>query len=383
MTGKCEVCSLTKLTCDNFNTSPEKDSTSDGSSDTNEESCSDGDSICYYKWARCDDNKLQKVLFKTSIDESIHLLNSTVKTLKHHIHVKYVQFKYYNDAKANLAKNEILIHVDYSESYENNQQREIQSAYFGHTKFSIFTACCYLRDVGNKVISEPVTITSELSDHSRAAAITCILKIIDHLREKQHLLLKINAVIWSDGCSAQFRSRFVFKLLAGINSSINITWCYNERHHGKGSMHGIGGTIKNCVYRDVMSAKCVIDKPKEFAEHAEKVVKGITSLYLPAEDVLVEPDDIEVSPRMHEMLEVHMVKRRLGQRNVPYLEFYRMATDTKPFFTQFYEEGACGHQKIAAGDNHCRYCLGEYQAAEEWLQCPICQLWFHNNGFYD
>ena len=99
----------------------------------------------------------------------------------------------------------------------------------------------------------------------------------------------------------------------------------------------------------------------------KKVVKGITSLYLPAEDVLVEPKDIEVSPRIHETLQVRMVKRRFDQRNVPYLEFYRMASATKPFFTQFYEEGACGHQKIAADDNHCGCCLGEYEAAEEWL----------------
>ena len=46
MTGKCEVCSSTKLTCDNFNTSSDSDSTSDDSSDINEESHSDGDSIC-------------------------------------------------------------------------------------------------------------------------------------------------------------------------------------------------------------------------------------------------------------------------------------------------------------------------------------------------
>ena len=231
---------------------------------------------------------------------------------------------------------------------------------------------------------ESVTITSELPDHSGAAAITCVLKIIDHLREKhQHLPLKINAIIWSDGCSAQFRSRFVFKLLAGINSSIKLTWCYNERHHGKGPMDGIGGTIKNCVYRDVMSGKCVINTPKEFADHVEKSVKGVTSLYLPVEDVLVEPDDIEVSPKIPETLQVHLVKRHFDQRNVPYLEFFKMATDTKPFFTQFYEDGACGHQKIGADDNHCGYCLGEYQEAEEWLQCPICELWFHNNCFYD
>ena len=140
-----------------------------------------------------------------------------------------VQFNYCNNVKSNLAKNEILIHIDYSESYENKQQQEIQGTYFGHTTFSIFTACRYLRDAEDKVICESVTITSELPDHSRAGAITSVLKVVDHLREKhQHLPLKINTIIWSDGCSAQFWSRFLFKLLAGTDSSLNITWCYNE-----------------------------------------------------------------------------------------------------------------------------------------------------------
>ena len=104
-----------------------------------------------------------------------------------------------------------------------------------------------------------------------------VITVIDHLREKQHLPLKTNPTVWSDDCSAQFRSRFVFKLLSSIDSSLNITWCYNERHHGKGPVDVIGGPLKNCVYRDVMSGKCVIDTPKQFAEHADKTVKGITS----------------------------------------------------------------------------------------------------------
>ena len=114
------------------------------------------------------------------------------------------------------------------------------------------------------MICESATISSELSDHSRAAAITSVLTVIDHLREKhQHLPLKINSVIWSDGFSEKFRSQF-----PSTDSSLNITWCYNERHHNKGPMDGIGGTLKNWVYRGVMSGKCVIDIPKPFVEHA-------------------------------------------------------------------------------------------------------------------
>ena len=117
-----------------------------------------------------------------------------------HMHVKRVQFAFYNNVKNNLAKNDIVIHVDYSESCDNKQDREIQSVNYGHTTFSIFAACCYFLDADNRVTCNSIAITSELPDHSRAAAITCVLKLIEHMREKhQHLPLKINSIKWSDG----------------------------------------------------------------------------------------------------------------------------------------------------------------------------------------
>ena len=74
-------------------------------------------------------------------------------------------------------------------------------------------------------------------------------------------------------------------------------------------MKGIGGTLKNSVYRDVISEKCVIDTPTQFVQYAERSVKGITSLYLPTEEVLKELEDIENSPKITDTLQIHMVKR--------------------------------------------------------------------------
>ena len=132
-----------------------------------------------------------------------------------------------------------------------------------------------------------------------------------------------------------------------------------------------------------MSGKCVTDRPNPFAEHADKAVKGITLLYLPAEDVLIEPDDTKASPRIKDTLQIRMIKRFFDEQNVPYLQFFKTATDEKPFFTQFYGEGGCGHQKIAADDNHFGSCLGDYEPTEEWLQHPRYKVWFHSNCFFD
>ena len=119
MYGECEDCVKTDLNEDMLLVN--KDDESDESS-----SSSDSDSdlkIC--------DGKLKKL--ERSNTDGIVVLNNHIATLKKHIYVKRVQVKSYNDLKDNLKENDLLIHVDYSESYENKQQREIQSAYFGHT----------------------------------------------------------------------------------------------------------------------------------------------------------------------------------------------------------------------------------------------------------
>ena len=63
------------------------------------------------------------------------------------------------------------------------------------------------------------------------------------MREKrQYLPLQTNVFVWGDGCATQFRSRFVFIFLSTFDKSVNLTWYYNERHHGKGTIDGVGGT---------------------------------------------------------------------------------------------------------------------------------------------
>ena len=46
--------------------------------------------------------------------------------------VKRVQNNAYNKHKTELSDGDLLVHVDFAESYRNDQQDEIQSAYFGN-----------------------------------------------------------------------------------------------------------------------------------------------------------------------------------------------------------------------------------------------------------
>ena len=260
-------------------------------------------------------------------------MTSSIEQLDH-VYIKREQRKFYDEVKNNLWRSEILVHVGLSEKYKNKHQREVQSAYFGHTTFSIFPACSYLWDIDGKIIFESVTITSELPDYSRPAAITCVLRVIDYWRDKyQHLPLRLNAKIWGDGMASQFRSRFVFKSFSIVDSSVNLMWCYNERHHGNRLRDGTEGALKYCVYRYVMSEICATDNPKQFVKHADKSIKIITPLYLLTEEVLIKPYDIKEFPKIKETLQIHMLKCFFDQQKVAYLEFYAMSTNEKPLFT--------------------------------------------------
>ena len=67
-------------------------------------------------------------------------------------------------------------------------------------------------------------------------------------------------------------------------------------------MDGIGGTLKNTVYRDVKSGKTIINDAKEFAEYAPKTIKGISTLYMSSDDLIVEKEEIKTAPKIPETL---------------------------------------------------------------------------------
>ena len=120
------------------------------------------------------------------------------------------------------------------------------------------------------------------------ASITCVKKVINNVLPK--IVNKIDMVyILSDGCASQFWSKFVFKLLTLIHPKIGLEWHYNEAHHGKGSMDGIGGTVKNTVFRKVLSGEVVTGSPEEFTWYVNQICQ-VDSLYLPTAEI---PDKLE------------------------------------------------------------------------------------------
>ena len=92
------------------------------------------------RWIR-EDKKIKKVIKSMEEKEFYNVREQMVIELKEHIHRKRMQAAAYNSSKKNLKQGKAIVHVDYSESYNNKQQDKTQSAYFGQSTFSLFTAC--------------------------------------------------------------------------------------------------------------------------------------------------------------------------------------------------------------------------------------------------
>ena len=252
----------------------------------------------------------------------------------------------------------------------------------------MFTACVYYVDEKKSLVKRLVCVVSESNDHSRAAALTCIDLTIKEI-EKRIPLTKV--ILWSDGCAAQFRSRFVFRLLADYCPDIQVEWNYNEAHHGKGPMDGIGGTVKNVVYRQVKSGNVTINSAKQFFDAANRFVPIITTLFQNEEDVLAEPDDINQAPSIPATLKIHKFVRTIASYGATMFAFYFLSNVEEPCFTQTYSKfnKTCGHVErefdtLAMFKSTCAYCNEQHLGEEEptdWLRCPICVQWFHDTCF--
>ena len=114
-----------------LDSSPDTDSTSENTYSPFEEN-SDNVTFCH-----CHKYKVDVTTFK----DAVEIFKDDIKTLKERIYIKRRQVNTYLKIKASLSENDLMLHVDFAESYKNDQEVIIQGAYFGNQCFKIFIAC--------------------------------------------------------------------------------------------------------------------------------------------------------------------------------------------------------------------------------------------------
>ena len=122
-----------------------------------------------------------------------------------------------------------------------------------------------------------IVIITPDKDHSHVATYHLNSYLLETIKTFIPNIEKV--LFWSNGCVSQFKSCYVFQDTAHLDSSITIDWNYFESHHGKGAVDGIGGCIKQKVFKYVKSLKVILSNTEQFANNANKVVVGVNVIY--------------------------------------------------------------------------------------------------------
>ena len=137
----------------------------------------------------------RKVQEEATGEEAAMLLSEMVDGSKMRMYIYNIsrQFLELKWLKAYLKEDEVILSVYFSKNYENKLLREIQSAYFGHKNFTIFTAACYFHEsiaVENGKLNEesdlvklPAAIISNETSHDRNVALANSNRLISMVKD--------------------------------------------------------------------------------------------------------------------------------------------------------------------------------------------------------
>jgi len=172
---------------------------------------------------------------------------------------------------SHLPNNQIVMIHDYAEDFTCEMQDEIQSEYFGRNEIAIHVTILYRHKTShdrlndNNIIKEYIFCIFEENTHDRDSVHHVRKTIINYLKhDLEYQIDFINE--FSDGCSAQYKSRFCMNDIKnsyedfGIHCQRN----YFETSHGKGEQDAAGSHVKTKAHTSTIRRECTIHTAKDF-----------------------------------------------------------------------------------------------------------------------
>ena len=163
---------------------------------------------------------------------------------------------------------EIIISEDFSENYLLKHQCEIMSARRSQDELSLFCATVHFQEDSTHRFTHYVLCSDELTRDKNTIYFYNKF-IINHLKQTGVPITHVH--YWSDGPSSQFKNQYNFINILFHKEDYGSTadWNFFATSHGKGENHGVGGDVKNAVWRKVLQQKEVVGDLASFVRVAK------------------------------------------------------------------------------------------------------------------
>ena len=163
-----------------------------------------------------------------------------------------------------IPNSSVLTIQDFAENYRHVCQDEIASAYFNYTQTALLTSVSFYECLkcGQPVQESTVFLTNDLLHDAY---------LVKTANELQHQKWKVDGIefekqiFFSDGCSAQFKSKVPFHLL-----KVGSERAYFGSQHGKSICDSLGGVVKQAATRQVASGERVISSTHDLYKFCQE-----------------------------------------------------------------------------------------------------------------
>ena len=117
-------------------------------------------------------------------------------------------------------------------------------------------------------------------------------------------------------------------------------------------MDSIVGTVKNLVYRRILSGYLVVNTPREFTELANQI-SSVDCLLLGKPEFIQEPEEVSKARPIELTLQVHKISRVCISPHSFFNHFLKFSKDLEPFHVEKLGE-QCGHSMNKINDESLR-----------------------------
>ncbi|KXJ20237.1 hypothetical protein AC249_AIPGENE16598 [Exaiptasia diaphana] len=220
--------------------------------------------------------KLKIVNKETPVSELFSYFLKQVELFPGHQFRASWQQKQMAELIKNLPENHAVAVHDYSENYTCQHQDQIQSLYFGQTQVSIHVTVLHIGMLLPAMISHRPQSLQNIS--SSSPDVTHDSHDVHHNRELlagylKEIGYKVNVLHeWTDGCSAQYKSRHCMGDVSCSYTDFGFITIRNyfETSHAKGPQDGAGSNLK--YHRDmaVFKRQVTIQDAKNLYDFADK-----------------------------------------------------------------------------------------------------------------
>ena len=198
---------------------------------------------------------------KMLVDE---LLQEMTTFSRHLFNAKWQQLQFYKCIRTPL-QDEVITVMDFAENYQCLLQQEVQSAHWYQMQVTLHPIIAYYKCnsttcTDTSTVREAIDVITSDKVHDTHAVAHFMSKAVQHLKEDRKLKLQ-KLVQFSDGCSAQYKSRTTFTDISFGTEDLNIPVVqrhYFGSRHGKNPCDGEGGVVKCSVSRAVKSKPDII-----------------------------------------------------------------------------------------------------------------------------